>query len=76
MKQKTVREIAGEIWSEIFNDLRSDTANKKFIKEDIGQQTIDGIVDLIMGVLARHEDTVLINDKDLPVKPLPNKKTI
>lgn len=31
------------------------------------------VLDVIMGVLARHAGTKLLNDSDLPVTPLPRK---
>ncbi len=60
---RTVREIGGEIWTELHSipegDLRWDVRN--------------AIVDVVMGVLARHAGNVLENDPDLPVQPRPSR---
>jgi hypothetical protein len=58
---RTVRELGGEIWSELSN--RIDEAV-------IDWKTKNDVVDLVMGVLARHVGATLANDIDLPVEPL------
>lgn len=58
---RTVREIGGEVWSELQN---SELADK------IEWDARNAIVDLVMGVLARHAGKRLENDEDLPVAPL------
>ena len=57
----TVRELGGEIWSEI---------SKRIAEENINWKWKSKVVDIVMGVLARHEGEVLANDRDLPVAPL------
>jgi hypothetical protein len=63
-EQKTVRELGGEIWAEMQS------------VEGAGPnwQLIHRLVDVIMGVLARHTGEVIVNDIDLPVSPLPRTK--
>ena len=75
LKYRTVRELSGEIHGEIATLLRAATAS--------GDTTFDGfkweaetvILDLVMAVLARHDQEILINDPDMPVEPLPRTKT-
>jgi len=59
MATKTIRELGGEIWSELqhFEGLDWKLGNR--------------ITDVVMGVLARHDGSLMVNDKDLPVTPLP-----
>lgn len=59
---RTVRELGGEIWAEL---------SRRIPDDELGWQTKNQIVDLIMGVLARHIDCTIQNDTDLPVAPLP-----
>ncbi len=61
MKTRTIREFGGEIWAEL--------DRVKGISVHDMHQTID----IIMGVLARYENTTIVNDEDLPVAPLPKK---
>lgn len=60
-----MRELGGEVWAEIEN---------VFSDDEIDWQRRTAIVDLVMGVLARHVDSVLVNDADLPVAPLPSSR--
>jgi hypothetical protein len=73
MKHKTIRELGGEIWAEIFSEMQARPNDRRFKIEDISTHTVDALMDLIMGVLARHEGSVITNDKDLPVEPIPMK---
>jgi len=59
MKERTVRELGGEIWSEF----------RKV--EGLDWRLQNHLVDIVMGVLARHDGSVIVNDKDLPVAPIP-----
>jgi len=58
---RTVREIGGEIWGELYSTIGEDR---------LDLQTRNQVIDLIMGVLARHVGTTIENDPDLPVEPL------
>lgn len=60
-KVKTVRELGGEIYSEL---------DQRIADEKVSWQTKTEIVDLIMGVLARHAGSRIENDEGLPVAPL------
>jgi hypothetical protein len=62
MKTRTVRELGGEIWSELRGI------------EGVDWEDLNQAVDVIMGVLARHAGTTIMNDSDLPVAPLPTEK--
>jgi len=57
--ERTVRELAGEIWAEMRQ------------VEGLDWQVRNRITDVIMGVLARYDGATIVNDRDLPVKPLP-----
>ena len=63
LQTRTVRELGGEIWAELTYAFR----------DDIHWQTLDSAVDVIMGVLARHDGVTVMNDEDLPVTPLPER---
>jgi hypothetical protein len=60
---RTVRELAGEIWAE----------TKYLEGYDLNWKMIESVLDVVMGVLARHEGKLIVNDADLPVTPLPMK---
>jgi hypothetical protein len=62
MPSRSVRELGGEIWAELstrIDDRRADWKTK------------NEVVDVVMGVLARHAGKVLVNDEGMPVAPLP-----
>jgi hypothetical protein len=62
---RTVRELGGEIWAELFS----------FPDAELHWQIKNRIVDVVMGVLARHEGAVIKNDPDLPVSRLPRSSS-
>jgi len=64
-KSRTIRELGGEIWSEVSSIVSEEEAN---------WQVKNKIVEITMGVLARYEGAVIENDADLPVEPLPKKE--
>lgn len=57
----TIRELGGEIWSELRNQVSED---------DVDWRTKNLVVDIVMGVLARHDGKRIVNDEDIPVKAL------
>jgi hypothetical protein len=63
MKEKTVRELVGEVWAEITQESLKGACN-------IQVEDLNIVVDICLGVLARHTGCVIKNDKDLPVAPL------
>lgn len=69
-KQITIRELGGEIWAEIAQ-LQNDPDGSLIGKTDF--RVAQELSDLVMGVLARHEGNVIVNDRDFPVKPLRHK---
>jgi len=60
-KYITVRELGGEIWAE-FSSLA---------EGELPWKTKNKIVDIVMGVIARHVGMTVGNDEGLPVSPLP-----
>ena len=56
----TIREIGAEIVAELLSVPESD------IRWDVKHV----LVDLVMGVLARHSGSIIENDADFPVAPL------
>lgn len=72
MTERTVRELAGEIWAEMTSEITDDSMPSSALKS-MEINTLHRVVDVIMGVLARHDNTVIVNDKDLPVTPLPKR---
>jgi len=69
MLEKTIRELAGEIWAEIEQESR-DAALQWSPIVSINSDAVNRIMDIVMGVLARHDNSTLVNDKDMPVEPL------
>ena len=65
---KTVRELGGEIWSEITH--RQNSHSENCLIGDIDFKTGQELTDLVMGVLARHSGSMVVNDEDTPVLPL------
>lgn len=61
-EHRTTRELGGEIQAELRQHVND---------ELLPYQTLERCIDLIMGVLARHEGERLATDDDLPVEPLP-----
>ncbi len=72
MLEKTVRELAGEILAEIIQESWNEASNGTPLVS-INREALDRIVDIIMGVLARHGNVMIVNDSDLPVEPLPRQ---
>lgn len=68
MKEKTVRELGGEIWAEIMQ-IQNSTKSSSPLK-NINMNATHELIDLVMGVLARHIGNTITNDLDLPVTPL------
>jgi hypothetical protein len=64
-KERTVRELGGEIWAEL---------SYSFSEDDINWEMRNAVVDLVMAVLARHIGVSLVNDGELPVTPLPRSQ--
>ena len=57
----TIREIGGEIFAELCK-----------LPPEIATKHMTGVmVDVVMGVLARHVGQIIQNDEELPVDPLP-----
>lgn len=61
-KSVTVRELGGELWAE---------ASQRLDDEGSDWLAQSGLIDLAMSILARHTGARIVNDQDLPVKPLP-----
>ena len=72
MKQRTVRELGGEIAMEV--EMRSLRGNKKLARLNDDLEAASATIDLVMRVLARHIGKVIKNDTDFPVVPLPQLK--
>lgn len=58
---RTIRELGGEVWAEL----------SSIPETDLRWEVRNAVVDVMMGVLARHSGSILENDRDLPVAPLP-----
>jgi hypothetical protein len=58
----SVRELGGEIWAELVYT---------FPESELPWQIGNRVVDVVMGVIARHVGAAIRNDPDLPVSPLP-----
>jgi hypothetical protein len=67
MIQRTVRGFGGEIATELAT--RVGCRETPFDMMPI--ETLSGTIDLAMGALARYDGAVIINDRGLPVAPLP-----
>jgi hypothetical protein len=72
MLEKTVRELTGEILAEILQESWNAASNATPLVS-LQMEARDRIVDIIMGVLARHSNVMIVNDSDLPVEPLPRQ---
>jgi hypothetical protein len=59
--RRSVRALGGELWDELM---------AREI-EGVDWRGKSAVVDLMMGVLARHFGAVIDDDDDLPVNPLP-----
>ncbi|UJR79998.1 hypothetical protein [Sandaracinus amylolyticus] len=63
-RSRSVRELGGEIWSEL----------RRLPESDLRWDVNEAVVDIVIGVLARHVGSMLLNDADLPVEPLPPRE--
>lgn len=70
-RQKSVRELGGEMWAELDAERRKE--DSVFSKLD--HSTHDHLADFIMSILARHIDTTIVNDDGLEVEPRPRTNT-
>lgn len=71
MKERTVREIGGEIWATLTHMQSFPDENSKLIDLDI--HVTHEFCDVAMGILARYVDYKIINDEGLPVEPLEDR---
>lgn len=71
-KERTVRELGGEIGAEFEYEARRarQAGVEPIIRGLISVEREADLIDLIMAVLARHEGKIIVIDKDLPVEPL------
>jgi hypothetical protein len=69
VNERTIREVGGEIAAEITIRLR-DPQHPLAQMDGRHKETI---IDVVMGVLARHAGAKIVNDEGLPVAPLPKK---
>lgn len=66
MKEKSIRELGGEINAE---GPLGDGSMKGLDHKLRGE-----VVDLVMAVLASYDGAKMFNDRDIPVEPLPERK--
>lgn len=63
----TIRSLGGEFWAEV---------SARMGEEKIQWQIKNELVDLFMGVLARHIGKQILDDDELPVEPLERSEKI
>ena len=61
---RSVRELSGEFWAEVVGRIL-----RKELELEV--ETLNEIVDILTGVLARHIGERIVNDDDIPAVPLP-----
>ena len=66
MKNRTVRELGGEVWAEITARMLHGDGKLK----DLPVEALHEIIDLMTAVLARYKGTIIEDDAELPVVPL------
>lgn len=71
MKEKTVRELSGEIWAEMNHDIRMKEAAGDPLYAGMKMEAFHRLIDIAMGVLARYDNAIIRNDHDIPVAPWP-----
>ncbi len=74
MKSRTVRELGGEISAKIYTEQDLLLARDDNSLKNLDYLTLNKVIDLMMSVLARHTKTVIVNDQDFPVVPLPERE--
>lgn len=62
--QRTVRELGGEIWSELM----------EYGEDELQYDVRNRVVDTVMGVIARHEGKIIAPDEGLRVIPLISRR--
>lgn len=73
MKERTIRELGGEVWAELETRIRRDPEAWKGFHDDVN--LLSKTIEVMMGVLARYENHRILNDEDLPVQKLDGVKT-
>ena len=68
MEKRSVRELGGEVWAEI-TQLQNAEGGDSLLKE-VDFKATQELCELVMGVLARYEGITIVNDGDLPVRPI------
>jgi len=67
-KQKSVRELGGEIWAELDAERRKSDS----VFSSLDHTMNDELTDFVMSILARHTNTTIVNDDGLEVMARPN----
>ena len=73
MKQITIRELGGEVLAELEQTCSFRAGEVADLLRHVNEfdfRALYTFVDVMMSILARHENTVIVNDSDLPVAPL------
>jgi hypothetical protein len=65
-QSRSIRELGGEIWGEL---------NPRIDDLGVPWEAEIEIIDLVMGVLARYDGYLIVNDTDLPVEALPHSES-
>lgn len=74
VKQRTVRELSGEIWAEINHMILDGVEPFTAFEEDEQGKLLTACIELISGVLARYDSFSIVNDEYFPVEPLPHTR--
>jgi hypothetical protein len=70
MKERTVRDLSGEIWAELHTavDARRDRGDD--VLSVLDSKCVDAVVDVITAVLVRNAGKTIVQDGDQPILPL------
>jgi len=66
----TVRELSGEIWAEVTHE-RLNMETDRF--NNLDQDAWTAVVDIVIGVIARHVGKTIAVDVDYPAEALPDR---
>lgn len=63
----TIRELCNEIMTE----LQIERINSESVLAELTPKQLSKLVEFLMAILARHDNAIMINDRDIPVVPRP-----
>jgi hypothetical protein len=75
MKERTIRDLSGEIWAELHTSIDSHRDRGDHPLAALDTKGVDTIVDIVTTILTRNVGKTIVRDQDQPGLPLINLYT-